>query len=148
MRTSRINLLTIALAVLFVLSSIVDAHARKVNWEAFSENLVKAIKSGHPGLQQSAMQRIIRYADSLDIKDAVYPLVQIFRFDDNDKVRRLAMVALAKINTDHAISYLYKYMKFEENVMIRHQCVCIINDYCKSQSPKKEHEIAELAAKL
>ncbi|MBN2424186.1 MAG: hypothetical protein JXR46_01465 [Calditrichaceae bacterium] len=148
MRISRINVVTLALTVLFILSSIVDAHARKVNWEAFSVNLVKAIKSGHPGLQQSAMQRIIRYADSLNTKDAVYPLVQIFRFNDNDKVRRLAMVALAKINSDHAISYLYKYMKFEENVMIRHQCVCIINDYCKSKSPKKEHEIAELAAKL
>lgn len=148
MRTSKSRIIITMLVACFVLLSMGQVQANKVNWEAFSENLVIAIKSGHPGLQNSAMQQIIRYSDSLVIDNAVYPIVQIFRFNDNSRVRRLAMVALAKVNTDKAISYLYKYMKFEDNVAIKHQCCCIINDYCETKSPEKEQEIAALAQKL
>ena len=43
------------------------AQEHKVNWKAFSINLVEALRTGNPGIQQSAMQRIIRYADKLDV---------------------------------------------------------------------------------
>ena len=43
------------------------AQERKVNWESFSVNLVKALDTKNDGLQQSAMGLIIRYADSLDV---------------------------------------------------------------------------------
>ena len=123
--------------IIMLLTSNVFAEGRKVNWEAFSTNLIVALESDHQGLQESAMQRIIRYSDSLDITDGVYDIALIFRFDGNPQMRRLAMVTLSKINTDHALDYLCQYLKFEDNPSIRKQCCCIIRDYYVSKKPNK-----------
>jgi hypothetical protein len=107
-------------------SSQLMAQERKVNWKAFSVNLVKALKSDNPGMQQSAMQRIIRYADKLDVNDAVYDIANIFRFDKNPRVRRLAMVTLSRINTDKSINILSKYLRYEDEECIIKQACCIV----------------------
>lgn len=120
------------------------AEARKVNWKAFSTNLVVAIKSNHPGLQESAMQRIISYADSLDVSAAVYDIALLFRFDHNPRVRRMAMVTLSKINTEHALGYLCQYLKYEKNLAIRNQCCWIISNYYATRNPEKLKELAIL----
>ena len=129
---------------IMLLTSTIFAEGRKVNWEAFSTNLIVALKSNHPGLQESAMQRIIRYSDSLDITDAVYDIALIFRFDSNPGMRRLAMVTLSKINTDHSLGYLCQYLKYEDNSSIRKQCCCIIRDYYVAKKPDKMGELAVL----
>jgi hypothetical protein len=121
-------------------------NERKVNWEAFGANLVVALKSNHPGLQESAMQRIIQYSENLDVTDAVYDIALIFRFDDNSQMRRLAMVTLSKINTDHSLSYLCQYLKYEENSSIRKQCCCIIKDYYVAKKPDKMDELVVVLA--
>lgn len=127
-----------------LLTSNVFADSRNVNWDAFSRNLIVAMKSNHPGLQESAMQRIIRYSDSLEITDVVYDIALIFRFDGNSQMRRLAMVTLSKINTDHSLSYLCQYLKYEGNTSIRKQCCCIIRDYYVAKKPDKMDELAVL----
>ena len=90
------------------------------------------------------MQRIIRYSDSLEITDAVYDVALIFRFDGNPQMRRLAMVTLSKINTDHSLSYLCQYLKYEGNSSIRKQCCVIIRDYYVAKKPDKMDELAVL----
>jgi hypothetical protein len=130
--------------LILLLSSDIFAGNGKVNWDAFSTNLVVALKSNHPGLQESAMQRIIRYSDSLEITDGIYDIALIFRFDDNPQMRRLAMVTLSKINTDYSLSYLCQYLKYEDNQSIRKQCCCIIRDYYVSKKPEKMNELAIL----
>jgi len=132
------------LVVITLLFLITDTQAgnRKVNWDAFSINLVKAMKSNHPGLQESAMQRIIRYSDSLEVTDAVYDIALIFRFDDNPQLRRLAMVTLSEINTDHSMGYLCQYLKYEDNPAIKRQCCGVITNYYVSKKPDKMHELA------
>ena len=130
--------------LILLLSSDIFAGNGKVNWDAFSTNLVVALKSNHPGLQESAMQRIIRYSDSLEITDGIYDIALIFRFDDNPQMRRLAMVTLSKINTDYSLSYLCQYLKYENNQSIRKQCCCIIRDYYVSKKPEKMNELAIL----
>lgn len=121
-------------------------NERKVNWEAFGANLVVALKSNHPGLQESAMQRIIQYSENLDVTEAVYDIALIFRFDGNSQMRRLAMVTLSKINTDHSLSYLCQYLKYEENSSIRKQCCCIIKDYYVAKKPDKMDELVVVLA--
>ncbi|MEJ2542986.1 MAG: hypothetical protein P8Y99_02870 [Calditrichaceae bacterium] len=135
-----------ALIVIFImlLASNIFAGNGKVNWDAFGTNLVVALKSNHPGLQESAMQRIIRYSDSLEVTNGIYDIALIFRFDDNPQMRRLAMVTLSKINTDYSLSYLCKYLKYEDNQSIRKQCCCIIRDYYVSNKPDKMDELAVL----
>ena len=75
------SFLVLLITALILITTTGFAAEREVNWNAFSKNLVQAIKSGHPGLQQSAMQRIVQYADKLDVEDAVWDIVQIFRFN-------------------------------------------------------------------
>lgn len=137
----KISYVIVSVLSLLLISNIF-AESRKVNWNAFSTNLIVAIKSNHPGLQQSAMQRIIQYADSLNVTDAVYDIALIFRFDKNTQMRRLAMVTLSKINTDHSLSYLCEYIKYERNSSIRKQCCSIINEYYVTRKSDKLDELA------
>ena len=132
------------IVILMLLTGNIFASNGNVNWDAFSNNLIVALKSNHPGLQESAMQRIIRYSDSLEITDAVYDIALIFRFDNNPQMRRMAMVTLSKINTDYSLSYLCQYLKYEDNPSIRKQCCCIIRDYYVSKKPDKMEELAVL----
>ena len=92
------------------------------------------------------MQRIIQYSENLDVTEAVYDIALIFRFDGNSQMRRLAMVTLSKINTDHSLSYLCQYLKYEENSSIRKQCCCIIKDYYVAKKPDKMDELVVVLA--
>ena len=134
--------LIVILIMLF--SSQIFAGNGNVNWDAFSTNLIVALKSDHPGLQESAMQRIIQYSDSLEITGGIYDIALVFRFDHNPQMRRLAMVTLSKINTDYSLSYLCQYLKYEDNQSIRKQCCCIIRDYYVAKKPDKMNELATL----
>jgi hypothetical protein len=123
------------------------AFSPNVNWDQFSVNLVKAIKSGHPGLQQSAMQRIIQYSDKLDVKDAVYDIALIFRYDDNPAMRRMALVTLYKIGTDHSVSYLCQNMKFEENDSVKRQCCQAIQRYIADRNVETSDKVVLISSK-
>jgi len=136
------SFLAFILTLLFVWAGLVQAQTRDVNWDAFSTNLIKAIKSGHPGLQQSAMQRIIQYADNLDVEDAVWTISQILRFDDDYRVRRLAMVTLYKINSDKALAYIGQNLKFEKDQTLKKHGCCILNEF---YAAKKFEQVSETA---
>lgn len=118
------------------------AGDHQVNWDAFSKNLVVAIKSGHPGLQQAAMQRIIQYSDKLDVEDAVWHIAQIFRFNDNPRFRRLALVTLYKINTDKAMKYVNRYIKLEPDKCLQRQGCCILQTYAATKQPEQKDFVA------
>jgi hypothetical protein len=101
----------------------------KTNWEAFGENLVKAVATPNEGLQLSAMGMIIRHSDSLDVKDAVFDLVRIFRSHKDTRVRRLAMVTLSKIKVEWTMYFLKRNRQFEKDKTIfKHNC-SIVNEY-------------------
>ncbi len=147
MRNSIKNSGALIVILILLLSSNIFAEKGKVNWEAFSKNLIVALKSNHPGLQESAMQRVIQYTDNLDVTDGVYDIALIFRFDNNPQMRRLAMVTLSKINSDNSLNYLCQYLKYEDNPSIRRQCCCIIRDYYVSKKPDKMDELTGLLTK-
>lgn len=130
----------VLLSVLFTFSALVHAQTAKTDWHAFSVNLVKAIKSGNPGLQESAMQRIIQYADKLDVDDAVYTIARIYAFHPDEQFRRLAMVTLYKINTDKSMAYLQKYLALERNDSFKRQACCMIQDFNVAKKAAKETE--------
>jgi len=142
MKINKLFSLMLVISLVMAFSTELQSQTRQVNWTAFSINLVKAIKSNHPGLQQSAMKHIIQYSDQLNVKSAVYEIGQIFRFDENPQMRRLAMVALSEINTDESLAILCKYSKFEENSRIRNQCCKIVNEYYVAKNPEKAKELA------
>ena len=120
------------LAAFFILLFSVQVFAQQseTDWLAFSENLEVALRKGNTGLQQSAMQRVISYADKLTLDDGVYRIGRIFQFGTDEYERRLAMVALAKINTVRSIAYIYDGMIRETNKSVKKQGCCILNEFC------------------
>lgn len=101
----------------------------QVDWNAFGKNLVKAIASGNEGLQRSAMRLIIRHADKVDVGQAVFDLVQIYRTNKDEKVRQLAVVTLYRIQNKWAMGFLKRDLKFEESPVLHKQILACLNEY-------------------
>ncbi len=144
MQRSKVLFSVLLIMAVMSQATLLMAQEREVNWKAFSVNLTKAIKSDNPGLQQSAMQRIIRYADKLEVDNAVYDIANIFRFDKNPRVRRMAMVTLSSINSDKSMDYLSRYLKFEEDKAIQKQACCIMALHESLKTVGKEEYVAEV----
>jgi hypothetical protein len=136
----------ILLTILFVFSlNLANAQDHEVNWEAFSKNLVKALATDNEGLQLSAMGMIIRYSDRLDVDDAVFDIIRVYRLNKNHRIRILAMITLHKIQNDWAMYYLRRSMEFETDERVQKQCFRILNTYYanleKLEEQKKQDEL-------
>ncbi len=138
----------IVLSILFYITtgwSDENALSKKADWDVFSKNLVQAIKHGNEGLKCSAMQLIIKHADSVDVNEAVWDIMAIFKHHENPKVRQLAMVTLYKMKHDWAMFYLKRNLQFESNEAIYKQNRKIVRAYEmeKKAAQEKEPLIAE-----
>jgi len=98
-------------------------------WQTFSDNLTKSLKSENPGVKYSAMQLIIEYSDNIDVTDGVYDVMRVFRNNNDQKVRKLALVTLYKMNSDWAIEFLKMHQKYEENNEIKKTIASIVMAY-------------------
>jgi len=110
----------------------------KVNWTAFSRNLVKAIASQNDGLRISALSMIVKYSENLDVDDAVFDIVRIFRNSKDTRIRQLALVTLHKMENNWAMDFLKRNLKFEENETILNQSYCVVKNYYAKNSSLKE----------
>ena len=149
MRTSFIIFLVMVVGTLLSLGDLY-AQARKTNWEAFSKNLVKGIQEGNEGVQQAAMRNIILYNQlypgKLQVDEAAWDIVRIFRVNKNQRVRQLAMVTISSIGHDWAMYYLIGNLKYEKNKCIGKQCCCIIKNYYAQKEKQKQEKEAKLLA--
>ena len=118
----------------------------KTDWNAFSKNLVKAMASENVGLQMSAMQQIITYAENLDVSDAVFDVVSVYRNHKNEQVRKLALTTLYKMNNGWAIDFLAREVRFEKSPQLKKQIYQILCEcdhrYARAES-KKDIILAE-----
>jgi hypothetical protein len=105
------------------------AQESQVKWEAFSKNLVMALGTTNTGLQLSAMGMIIRYSDKLQVNDAVFDIMRIYRLNKDPQVRILALVTLHKIKNDWSMYCLKSNMKFETDERVKQMCGFVLNDY-------------------
>jgi hypothetical protein len=85
------------------------------DWELISENLVVGIQSGNPGVQQAAMRMVIQHPQNLDVDEAINDLMHIYRFNEDTKMRQLALVTLHKINSEYAMDYAKRNLEFEND---------------------------------
>lgn len=125
--------LLIFLTCSLLLVGISFGQAETTDWDQFSVNLVNAFKIPNEGLHTSAMCMIIRYADKLDVDDAVFDIVRIFRSNKDTRVRQLALVTLYKMQNAWAMDFLKRHYKFEDNETIRKMNCCIVNSYYASK---------------
>ena len=143
-------ILTVAVVLMFA-GTDGFAQEKETNWDAFGKNLVKGIESGNEGVQQAAMRHIILYSQlypgKLDVNDAVWDIMKIFRTHKNPQVRRLAMVALFSIGNERAIFILKRNVKFEEDKDIKQQSYALVQTFYAQKEEKKKKQEALLAAK-
>jgi hypothetical protein len=112
-----------------VIKTKVEAHKslmEKTDWNAFSKNLVMALKSGNLGLQTSAMQHIIVYHQRLKVSGAITHLVKLYRNHENEQVRQMALVTINKINNDWAKGIVKRDLAFEESIRMKKMMYAIL----------------------
>jgi hypothetical protein len=123
-----------------------DARLDKVNWEAFSKNLVKGLTFENDGIRQAIMQHIITYSDRLNVNDGVFDLIRIYRNHKNNKYRQMAVVALGKVQNKWALYFLRRNLKFEKDPTIRRQILHSLYLQKQAQLANIESEIENLIA--
>jgi hypothetical protein len=105
----------------------VRARVTRAQWDVFSDNLEKALACGHEGVQQGALRMIIFYGDNLSISRAgVYDAVRIYRNHEDDRLRRMAVVALGKIQDPWGLDMLKRSARFEKSPRVRHTILAVL----------------------
>jgi hypothetical protein len=145
-RSTIFSLMLVAIVSVFLWST-GYAQVQSVDWDVFGKNLVKAIQNDNEGLQQSAMQMIIRYGENLNVKSAAFDVVHIFRTEKDPKVRHLAMVALYYMQNDRAMYFLKRNIQFEEDEFIlKHNC-CLVNAYYAQKETKQMEPVITISSR-
>jgi hypothetical protein len=137
-----IYFITFALIIMIINATSAFATERNVNWGTVSENLVSALQSDNPGLQQSAMRLIIQHADKVNVDEAVINMMGLYRYSDNTKVRQLALVTLHKIQNQYAMDFVKRNLKYETDEKIIKLSNAMLNNYTEYASVDESLEIA------
>lgn len=140
------HFLSIALIVALILLSGANANAQapEETWENFSKNLVKAFQIPNDGLHVSAMQNIRIYSElypgKLDVGDATFDIMRIFRNHKNPRMRRLALVTLVTIGNDKIIAFLKRNgeLELDKEECINKQCCCAAAEYYAKKTEEDE----------
>ena len=103
-------------------------------WNAFSKNLVSALKSEHDGLKAAAMQMIIRYKNQVEVKDGVHDVMTIYRTHDDESMRRMALVALGHMESEWAIGFLERADRFEKSPVLKQTLRAVVAEYRATHS--------------
>lgn len=112
--------------------ALVQSEAAAVSaaqWDLFSDNLVRALKSDYESIRLSAMQLVIRYGDQVDVDPAVFEVVRLYRDHKNTDVRRMAVVALGKMENRWAMDFLARSEGYEKNPEVRQTIQAVLADY-------------------
>jgi hypothetical protein len=88
-------------------------------WALFSDRLVDALGSDHAALQQAAMRLVIRYGKDVNVKDAVFDVMRVYRDGQSDALRRMAVVTLANMKSDWALKFLERSERFERSPCVQ-----------------------------
>ena len=88
-----------------------DADA--ATWAAFSENLVVALQGENHGVRCSALQLVVAYGASVDVRGARFEVVRLFRDHPDERVRMLALSALAQMRDGWVSDFLERSARFE-----------------------------------
>ena len=76
---------------------------------------------------------IIFYGDQLDVKASVFDVVRIYRNHEDDRMRRMAVVALGTMQSGWAIDFLTRSLGFEKTPAVRQTMQAVIAAYHASQ---------------
>ena len=148
MKTQKI-IATFVLSTRVLFAAAFAGESAETDWNAFSKNLVKSLKSENEGIRLSAMQQVITYADKVNVDDAVFDIVKVYRSHEDVKVRQLALTALHKTNNAWAMDFLKRNLEFEKSPVLKTQIYHILNDVEPGSvyAKKVDKDKVELATK-
>ena len=114
---------------LAVLNAAEAAAVDAATWKVFSKNLVQALRMDNDGVKTAAMQYIIRYNTQLDVNEAAIDVARLYRNHQDDNVRRMAVVALSKMQSNWAIGYLRLSKNYEKSETVRQTIQAVIAEH-------------------
>lgn len=101
----------------------------EVQWDAFSNNLVKAFTTDNEGVKLAALQLVIKYSDYVDVHQARFDMMRLYRDHKDNNVRRMAVVALGSIDNRWAIHFFERAVHFEQCESVRHTMQAVLANY-------------------
>lgn len=99
-----------------------------VQWDFFSKNLVNALNSDNEGVRNTAMRLVIQYYGKVDVKDAMITVMGIYNNSKSENVRRMAVLTLARMNSNYAMNYLKLSEKYERSEVVQHTIRAILEE--------------------
>lgn len=91
-------------------------HISAREWRSYSTHIMQALASDHDGLQQAALRMIILYGANIDVhRDDIVNILKLYREHYDDRLRRMAVVALGQTGDSFALSYLNRSAAFEKS---------------------------------
>jgi hypothetical protein len=154
------GVLTVAIALAGALP--IQAQEYETDWALFSEALVEAMDTPNQGVRLGALLQIATYGSHLDVDEALFDIVRIYRDATDTNCRILALMALASLEDPWAMDFLERSARFEKNDRIRRHTIAVVNEYLfgptdpeaalaiasyeAAQIPPSREEIAELLA--
>lgn len=117
----------------------VRAKLSTAQWHIYGDRLADALASGHEGLCEGALRMTILYGDYLGLqRPAVFNVVRIYRNHKDDRLRRMAVVALGKIQDAWAMDFLKRSVRFEQSPSVRQTILAVLAEYnAKKLGPAK-----------
>ena len=102
----------------------------RTDWKAYGDHLRTALTNEHEGLRHSALRLIIAYAGDLELgNDAVVDLMRIYRDDDSEQARRMAVVALAELDSPLAMDWLERSHDFEQSDAVKRTIAAVVSSH-------------------
>lgn len=113
-------------------------------WAGYGERVSKALASDHDGLRENALRMIIQYGPMLDLKKpAAMEAIDIYRNHPNDRMRRMAVVALGSINESWSMDFLRRSVEHEKSDEVRHTIAAVVAEHYDSERVEAEpHTVA------
>ncbi len=106
------------------------ARLSATEWVAYSNRISDALASDVDGLREAALRMTILYADqlTLDRRDT-FEMVRVFRSHKNDRMRRMAVVALNAADDHWGMEMLARSYRFEHDPGVRYQIAAVLLDH-------------------
>ncbi len=101
--------------------------------DVLTRTLSDALESAHFGIQTSALRLMIQYGDQVAFSHrTVIEVVRLYRDHSDDRVRRMAVVALGALDDEWGLDFLRRSLPYEQVAPVRHTVAAVIAEHQKA----------------
>lgn len=106
------------------------ARLTATEWVAYSNRISDALASDQDGLREAALRMTVLYGDRLKLdRTDTFEMIRVFRDHKNNRMRRLAVVALNAQDDHWGMEMLARSYKFEDDPGVHYQIAAVLLDY-------------------